>query len=86
MMSDLGSNTSGHKRFEHLLDELVGLQLTHGDVHRHGEVVAEAVPRRGLAAGLGEHPLPDGDDHPGLLQHRDELGGTDDPTRRVAPA
>ena len=43
-------------------------------------------PRRGLAAGLAEHPLADLDDQPALLGDRDEAGGGDRAELRVLPA
>ena len=48
--------------------------------------MAEPVPGDGLAAGLLEHPRPDGEDHARVLEHRQEVLRVDHAADRVAPA
>ena len=71
------SRTSSH--------QAVGLQLSHRDVHRDREPPTPPLPLLGLAARLVEHPPAHVDDEARLLEHRDEVGGGDDATRRVPP-
>jgi len=72
----------------HFLDELGVAQLQGGEVHAHpqgsigGELLSEAAR---LAAGLGEHPSPQGDDHARLLGHGDELRREQQAPLRILP-
>jgi hypothetical protein len=62
------------------------LELQRRDVDGHRHRVPALVPQRGLAHGLAEHPVADGDDEAAVLGHRDEARRRDVAQLRVAPA
>ena len=59
-------------------DEGVVVELLARDVDREVERETVLAPDRGLRARGAQHPPADIDDHPGLLEQRDEEVGMDD--------
>ena len=86
IVSALGASPLELERPFDVIEEIVGVELARGDVDRHAERVAGLLPLGALAAGLPEDPGADVDDHPALLEQRDEVVGLDDPAPRLAPA
>ena len=68
--------------------EVGGQELAGGQVHAHlpARRRVGGEPHAELRAGPLEHELPEGDDEPGVLGDRDELGGGDGPALGVGPA
>ena len=70
----------------HLARQL-GRELARRQVHRHADPGGrERLQLRQPAAGLVQHPAPDGHDQVGLLRHGDELGRRDEAALGMAPA
>ena len=77
---------AARERLAHVADELVGLQLARGHVHRDAHRAAVRAPAGALAARLLQHPPADVDDQPRLLQQRDEVVGLHEAARTAVPA
>src|SRR5215213_5644397 len=65
------------------------LKLPHREVHAHrypGTLAVLVAPLSRLAAGLLQHPLPDGDDKAGFFGNLDELRGHHEAAPRMSPS
>ena len=81
-----GVETVGGERATDVVEELVGVELPHGDVDPDAGVVPLPMPGGRFPAGLVEHPTADVDDEPSLFEHRDEDVRRDDALGGVLPA
>ena len=77
---------AGVQRVADVVDQLVGLELTHGDVDRNACPTPPRLPARRLPARLVEYPPADVDDEAALFENRDEDIRRDGALGRVVPA
>src|SRR5450755_911075 len=74
------------ERFGDVVHEAVVVELAAGQIYRHPQRTAVAVPRHCLLTRRAQHPTSDRHDQPGRLCERNERVGLDDPSGWVAPA
>ncbi len=74
------------QQLEHLLGEVLVLQVPHREVHGHGQLQPPLVPLARLTERLGEHVHRQRLDEPCVLGQRDELVRHHEPVARVVPA
>jgi hypothetical protein len=78
-----GLKPGGSQRTDNYLCEIGRLELHDRQIDGDLEVRR---PRRGLSAGLAQHPLANGHDETGRLGHRDKIGRRHKTQFRMVPA
>ena len=86
IVSATGSRATVAERAFYVGDELIGVELSCGDVDGDVDRIAGLTPRGALTAGLAQDPPADLCDQSCLLQQRDEVVGLNDAAHRVLPA